>query len=273
MLTSRGTVNAKADIRSPEEVPGAVSTSTDGAVARPRAETAVQAHRGAPDGATGIRENTLAAFDRARRLGADGVELDVRRTADGALAVHHDPVVGELGPLAGLTRGDLPSYVPLLVDVLAACAGLVVNIEIKNVPHEPGFDPDDRAAREVADLVVGAGRSNSVVVSSFWPDTLVAVHEAQPDVHTGLLVAHWFPPDELVPAAIVRGCNAIHPFAALVTPGLVEEAHHEGLAVAAWTVNDRSQLAELAAMGVDTVITDDVALARVVLDEDRPRGS
>ena len=52
--------------------------------------TAVQAHRGSPDPAGGIGENTLEAFLRALRLGADGVELDVRRTADGALAVHHD---------------------------------------------------------------------------------------------------------------------------------------------------------------------------------------
>jgi glycerophosphoryl diester phosphodiesterase len=51
---------------------------------------AVQGHRGSPDLASGVRENTLEAFARARRLGADGIELDVRLTVDGALAVHHD---------------------------------------------------------------------------------------------------------------------------------------------------------------------------------------
>ena len=55
--------------------------------------TAVQAHRGSPDPAAGVRENTLDAFTLARARGADGVELDVRVTADGALAVHHDPVI------------------------------------------------------------------------------------------------------------------------------------------------------------------------------------
>ena len=59
---------------------------------------AVQAHRGSPDPATGVRENTLDAFARARSLGADGVELDVRLTADGGLAVHHDPVIDGVGP-------------------------------------------------------------------------------------------------------------------------------------------------------------------------------
>ena len=70
---------------------------------------AVHAHRGSPDPVAGIRENTLAAFARARRLGADGVELDVRLTRDGALAVHHDPVVPGVGAVADLARAELPS--------------------------------------------------------------------------------------------------------------------------------------------------------------------
>ena len=57
--------------------------------------TAVQAHRGSPDRSAGILENTVEAFLRARRLGADSVELDVRATADGSLAVHHDPEQAE----------------------------------------------------------------------------------------------------------------------------------------------------------------------------------
>ena len=45
---------------------------------------AVHAHRGSPDPAAGIAENTVEAFLRAGRLGADGVELDVRLAAAGA---------------------------------------------------------------------------------------------------------------------------------------------------------------------------------------------
>src|SRR6478736_4409350 len=50
----------------------------------------VLAHRGARRVAP---ENTLDAFALAIAMGADGVELDVRRTADGALVLHHDPAV------------------------------------------------------------------------------------------------------------------------------------------------------------------------------------
>jgi glycerophosphoryl diester phosphodiesterase len=228
------------------------------------ATMAVQAHRGSPDPASGIGENTLAAFARARDLGADGVELDVRLTADGALAVHHDPVVEGGEPIADRRAADLPPSVPLLADALDACEGLRVNIEIKNLPAEPGFDPDHRVAGLVADLVMATDRVATVVVSSFWPDTLEAVHRACPELATGLLVAHWPDPLTLVPVALARRCTALHPFVTLVSGPLVAAAHDAGLSLAAWTVNDPTQLTSMDALGVDTVITDDVALALAV---------
>ena len=230
------------------------------------ASTAVQAHRGSPEAGSGIVENTLAAFDRARRLGADGVELDVRMTADGALAVHHDPSVEGLGPLCELPAGALPPHVPLLPDALEACAGMTVNIELKDLPGEPGFDPGDRLAAAVADLVVATDRTSSVVVSSFWPESLSALRRSAPGIPTGLLVAHWFDPEACVAAALDRSCAALHPFDSLVTGPLVESAHGSGLSVAVWTVNDPSRVEALAELGVDTVITDDVAMARSALD-------
>src|SRR4051812_33810066 len=89
----------------------------------------VIAHRGA---SKAERENTLGAFRRARAMGADAVELDVRRTVDGVLVVHHDPLPAELTP-----------HVPTLGDALDACTGMWVNVEIKNDPDEPDFDERD----------------------------------------------------------------------------------------------------------------------------------
>jgi glycerophosphoryl diester phosphodiesterase len=207
----------------------------------------------------------VAAFERARRLGADGVELDVRMTGDGALAVHHDPTVEGLGAICGLRADELPAHVPLLPEVLDACSGLTVNIELKDLPGEPGYDPRDRLASAVAQLVVATDRASSVVVSSFWPESLSVLRRLAPAVPTGLLVASWFDPGTCVTAALERSCRALHPSVSLVTPRLVDEAHGAGLSVAAWTVNDPGGLEALAGWGVDTVITDDVALARSVL--------
>src|ERR1700735_5269400 len=116
--------------------------------------TAVFAHRGCTEGFT---ENTVGAFAEARRRGADGVELDVRLTADGALAVHHDAEIEGLGPLAHLGGTALPAYVPLLADALGVCEGLVVNVEIKNDPRDPGHDPGEAVAALTAVAITEAG--------------------------------------------------------------------------------------------------------------------
>src|SRR5947209_6613253 len=81
----------------------------------------VLGHRGASHARP---ENTLAAFARARELGADGVELDARRSADGWIVVHHDPAVIGFGLIAenGFTalRAAHPE-IPTLVEALGAC--------------------------------------------------------------------------------------------------------------------------------------------------------
>src|SRR5439155_979681 len=92
-------------------------------------------HRGANRLA---RENTLEAFARAIELGADGVELDVHRTADGALVVHHDAAAPGFGSIAeaplGAVRAALP-HVPTLDEALDTCVGSLVNIEVKDAHH------------------------------------------------------------------------------------------------------------------------------------------
>src|SRR5690348_11168207 len=103
--------------------------------------TLVLAHRGANRVEP---ENTVAAFTRALELGADGVELDVHRTADGALVVHHDAVAPGLGLLAATpfeaVRRAAPR-IPTLAEALDVCAGRFVNVEIKSPPGDPDRDP------------------------------------------------------------------------------------------------------------------------------------
>jgi glycerophosphoryl diester phosphodiesterase len=228
--------------------------------------TAVQAHRGSPDPAAGVRENTLGAFALARALGADGVELDVRVTVDGALAVHHDAVVAGAGPVHELSVTELPSYVPLLADALEACAGMLVNIEIKNHPGEPAFDPTERASALVVGVLEELGRVDPVVVSSFWSGALAAVRSLDPSVPCGLLVLPSFDAGVGITGARDLGCTAVHLPVNLVDRDTVATAHAAGLAVAAWTVAAPAVLDAVLAAGVDTAITDDVATARRAVD-------
>ena len=154
-------------------------------------------------------------------------------------------MVEGVGPIRELAAAELPAYVPLLPDVLEICDGLIVNIEIKNLPGEPGFDPDRSSwPGRWPSWWWRPGGESSVVISSFWPDTLEAVRHAQADLATGLLLASWFDPLEGVAVATDRGCTALHPHIDLVGAALVDRAHEVGLSVATWTVNDRADLLE-----------------------------
>jgi len=193
----------------------------------------------------------MAAFVEAERLGADGVELDVRRTSDGALVVHHDADVPGTGPIAGCRASGLPPYVPLLAEVLAACSAMVVNVEIKS-------DGDGELPWAVAELIGELEAGNRVVVSSFDPACLDVVHQVEPTVPTAWLLGWTADPASSLGRALERGYEGVHPFVGRVDERLVEAAHGAGLAVRAWTVNAVEDLAKMVDLGIDAVITDRV---------------
>jgi glycerophosphoryl diester phosphodiesterase len=230
--------------------------------------TTVFAHRGCTDG---FVENTLDAFAEARRLGADGVELDVRLTKDGALACHHDAVIPGLGPICELGVADLPGHVPLLADVLAVCDGITVNVEIKNAPFEPGYDPDEAVAAVTAEVLDEAGWTSRVIVSSFQVPTLRAVQAADSRLALGMLWGVTADPLVALAEAGDAGFAAVHPFVASVDGDLVERVHAAGLDVNVWTVNTAADLRAMVVLGVDAVVTDRLREAlSVVSGEGRP---
>jgi glycerophosphoryl diester phosphodiesterase len=238
--------------------------------------TAVWAHRGCTeppaDGAEAPVENSLESFLEARRLGADGVELDVRLTADGALAVHHDADIPGFGPVAALGAAELPAHVPLLADVLAVCDGMLVNVEIKNAPQDPGHDPTEAVAALTATAIEETGWTDRVLVSSFQLSTLRAVQVADGRLALGALWGFDVRPEAALAEAVAGGFRAVHPFISFVTPELVAQAHGAGLAVNVWTVNTDADLQAMAALGVDAVITDRLRAALAVAVPGGARG-
>jgi glycerophosphoryl diester phosphodiesterase len=218
----------------------------------------VLGHRGAPLAAP---ENTIAAFVAARRLGADGVELDVRRTADGALVVHHDATVAGGRRIATLDAGDLPEEIPMLEAALDACAGMVVNIEIKNSPAEVDHDPDEGAAVGVAGLLARRGSGDAAIVSAFSLASIDAVKRVSPAVRTGLLTVAAIDQAWALDLAHEHGHDALHVQHPAVTAELVDRAHALAVSVLAWTVDGADEMQRLAAAGVDTIVTNEVERA------------
>jgi glycerophosphoryl diester phosphodiesterase len=204
-------------------------------------------------------ENTVPAMRQAIGHGADGVELDVHRTADGALVVRHDAdtAVGMVGELTLGTLHESFPDVPVLAAVLDVCEGWLVNVEMK--------DPDPRAAEALIELLAlrSSGGSDDVLVSSFDLATIDRVRALAPHLPTGLL-SFGLAPDEVLGVAVDHGHTAVHPdvwtLMTVDVAAFVTRAHDAGLQVTVWTVNEVDQVVALRDAGVDAVITDDTAL-------------
>ncbi|HVT76147.1 MAG TPA: glycerophosphodiester phosphodiesterase [Acidimicrobiales bacterium] len=214
-------------------------------------------HRGA---SAEVHENTLEAFTRAFELGADGVELDVRRTKDGALVVHHDAAVVTGRLIVESNEMEVPLYVPHLEAALDVCPGFV-NIEIKNVPIDPDFDPEERVAAGVVAMVRRLKIADRVVVSSFGLAAIDAVRAADPSIPTGWLTISAYDQLQALRTVVEHGHGAIHPHHTAVTTELAYAARDAGVVINTWTVDDPVEMCRLADLGVNAIITNDVALA------------
>ncbi|CAA7623572.1 glycerophosphodiester phosphodiesterase [Magnetospirillum sp. SS-4] len=223
-------------------------------------------------GAAGLApENTLASFRRAAALGAAMVEFDVRLSADDVPVVFHDDTLDRttdgFGPVAamslnGLKRLDAgiwfaPGYacepIPTLEEALALCLdlGLMANLEIK-----PGLHRQDRVAALTLDTALAvwpAGRTPPLL-SSFAAPCLAVARAKAPDWPRGLLVERL--PGDWREQAGSLGCATIHADHRHLDSGSVAEIRAAGLAVLAYTVNDRQEEDRLRRMGVTSVFSD-----------------
>lgn len=217
---------------------------------------AIVGHRGAPRLAP---ENTPASFVAAAAAGADWVELDVRRAADGTLVVAHDPDTADGVPIVAL-RADVlraAGVVPFeeVLDRLPEWLG--VDVEVKNSPAEPDYDEADRAAAALAVLLEAEARP--LLLSSFNPSTVRVLRAALPGVPAGLVHGPTTP--VRFAAALAVDLDAAVVCAHRAAPGLdragVAGLHESGLELMVWTVDDADEARALAAAGVDALCTND----------------
>ena len=148
----------------------------------------VIAHRGA---SVAHPENTLEAFIGAVAQGADGIELDVRRTADARFAVSHDDTLPDGRALVDTAFDDLPAHVTHLAAALDVAQRLrVVNTEIKNWPDDRDFDPTEALADAVVALLAERGELDDPrhLISCFHLPTVDRVHELAPGLATAWLL-------------------------------------------------------------------------------------
>ncbi len=214
--------------------------------------TAAIAHRGDP---VRERENTLPAFGAAADLGADMLELDLRRTRDGEIVVLHDQTlerlwgvdasVGDLdwADVAALGTGAV--RIPLLRDVLAhVTLPLMV----------------DFTRREVVPGALSAVREAGALGRSLFVTGNVAalrmLRELSPEARLGLTWTEGTrPPLELLAELRAEYWN---PMFAFVTAEGVASVHEAGRTVSTWTVDTEEDMADMVAAGVDAIVSNQV---------------
>lgn len=194
-------------------------------------------------------ENTLAAFAAALALpGIQGLELDVRASADGVAVVIHDAtltrVQGRRVRASRLASAELAHHgVPTLAAVLGACSpDAFLDVELKEDLGEAALAPI-RAARGRPD-----GSVAGVVISSFDLAALATIGRLEPAWPRWLNTA-WLS-DRAIRTATALGCAGIAAEWHRIDAGRVARVGAAGLDLAAWTVRDAGARDRLAALGV-----------------------
>jgi glycerophosphoryl diester phosphodiesterase len=255
----------------------------------------VIAHRGASAQAP---ENTLAAIDRAARLGFRWVENDVQRTKDGQLVVIHDDSltrttdVEEVFPdrapwkvkdftaaeIARLDAGSWfsPRYTGARVPTLKQYMNRVSHnhqklvLEIKNPALYPGIEQETLKVLSNEGWLGPARVRSKLVIQSFDADSIRTVHALRPDIKTGFLGT----PSVAELPAYAQFADQINSSHTTISLGYVaaihalEGPHGKPLEISTWTVDTPEDTRRVAGFGVDGVITNKPDVVREALGED-----
>ena len=220
----------------------------------------VIAHRGAHSQRP---ENTIAAFQAALAVGADGVELDVRMTGDGQAAVVHDRAVevgeGRTAVVGGVALAELDEMrsgaglptLPTLSAVFTALpSSFLVDVELKVRSHAVGA-----LTAAAVEAVRASGRVGTTLVKSHNPLVVRHLRRSYPDVTRGYVWGRSHPwPLRTRRFRAVPDAHWIAPSEDGYDTGLLRDFHRLGRRVLAWDVDvpDPS-----AFVGIDAVMTDD----------------
>jgi len=236
-------------------------------------------HRGASGT---LPENTIPSFEAALELGADALELDVHRSADGEIVVIHDETLERTtdgaGPVHERTLEELRAFdagyrfspdggrsfpyrgrgfgIPTLREVLERFLSTPVIVEIKQV--EPPLEED------LARLLQEISAEDRTLVFSLSQAPLDRVRRIRPEQPTGFgpdEVAEFLRRlasrtlDEFVSEAVAFAVPVQWRGTQIVGADFVRAAHGAGREVYVWTVNEEREMNALLDLGVDGLIT------------------
>jgi glycerophosphoryl diester phosphodiesterase len=215
------------------------------------------AHRGDP---VGHRENTLAAFSSAVALGADMVEIDLRRTRDDHIIVIHDPTLErlwsvpravadmDLAEVRAVGAGGPAHSIPTFAEVLEAITvPLMVDFTKRDVVPGALATASEAGPEAMARCLFVTGNIDAL--------QLLRAHSATARI--GLTWVEDAPP----PLDLLDELNAEfwNPMFTRVTPERVAAVHATGRRVSCWTVDARRDMTAMVRAGVDAIVSNRIA--------------
>jgi len=228
-------------------------------------EPVVLAHRGASAYAP---ENTLASFCKAIELGANGIETDLQKTKDGVIVLFHDSVLDRKSDKKGavadhtwaeLREADVGSWFSprykgerlITFEQFLIFFGrrdLLFVIELK-----PLFTHSEMG--EIIRLIDEYGARKKTTITSFVFDNLKTARDVDKNIRIGYVLNKKIDDDVILQLESIDG-RQVYPPAELITPDQVKLAHHHGLEVNAWGIQNVEIMNNMLALGVDRIIID-----------------
>ena len=231
------------------------------------------------------RTGTIEAFAKATQAGAEYVEFDIRRTADGELAAYHDARTRQGDPLAAISYSRLCEQagypVPRVADVMATIAGKATgHLDLKDTGGE-------EKVVEMALDILGPG---NFVVTTLEDRSVAAVKERFPTVPAALSLGRDLDEvprgrraatrlSELLPMRRLRACRAdwVAVHRRLAAGGVLAQCHRAGIKAMVWTVDEDAEIRRwLTDRRVTVLITNrpaDAVALRASLAQVRPAAS
>ncbi|WKE66806.1 glycerophosphodiester phosphodiesterase family protein [Gallaecimonas kandeliae] len=249
------------------------------------ADTMVISHRG---GAGLAPENTLAAIQKGLRLGVDAIEVDVRRSKDGALVVFHDSQLARTtngkGAVSDFTLAELvqldagswfgPQFqdqtIPTLAQVMDAMAHSLPKLVLEL--KEPGLE------RQVLDMIRDHNMQDRVLIKAFDPRILATFSQLAPAIPRLYSFFGWNDRFNLLMDDQIRrinpldlSVNYLQIYYSFLDKDFMAKARDRGIKVIAWGVQSRKVMEEMLALGVDGIETDYPDRLASLMAEQRPK--
>jgi glycerophosphoryl diester phosphodiesterase len=205
-------------------------------------------------------DNSMLAYEKAIEAGAEMIEIDVHRTKDNQIVIHHDAQLlkntGKKGSIVELTYEEILTYnlpknqkIPLLSQLLDLLKPTPVklNIEIK------AFECEELILQLVKEREI----SDQIVYSSFLAPTLMELHDLDPSAVLCSLSGSFKPKhlENYINQAKLTHSKYMNMHYKTLTPEAIEAVHKAGYEIMAWTVNSPREMKRLMKLGVESIIT------------------